>query len=160
MGSETILLFFWAPQKQSGPDLARRARPSTDIPEFRCSDGLDLSGPKEPPTGTIFLYRKEEILSWAVSLYLDPAPASLVLGLPAGLQHRPSCTWAKGGRGPVVRVRWGGWTQEREPWVPACLPLVLGSPGLPEPLVLHLEKGSVSQGRGISVANAHQHQPM
>lgn len=106
-----ILLFFWAPQKQSGPDLARRARPSTDISEFRCSDGLDLSGPKETPTGTIFLYRKEEIPSWAVSLYPGPAPASLVLGLPAGLHHHPSCTWAEGGRGRVVRARLGGWTQ-------------------------------------------------
>ena len=59
----------------------------------------------------------------------------------------------------MVGVRWGGWAQESDAWVPACLPLVPGSPGLPEPLVLRLEKGSVSQGRSISVANAHQHQP-
>lgn len=43
VGSETILLFFWAPQKQSGPALARQARPSMDI---RCSEGLDPSGPR------------------------------------------------------------------------------------------------------------------
>ena len=60
----------------------------------------------------------------------------------------------------MVGVRWGGWAQESDAWVPSCLPLVPGSPGLPEPLVLRLEKGSVSQGRSISVANAHQHQPM
>lgn len=53
----------------------------------------------------------------------------------------------------MVGLRGGGWTQEPEPTGP-------WQPGLPEPLVLHLEKGFVSQGRGISVANAHRHQPM
>lgn len=108
MGSETILLFFWAPQKQSGPALARQARPSTDMPEYRCSGGLDPSGPRYR-LWHCFLCRKEETLSQAASLYPDPAPSSLALGLRMGASRPPKFylsqrrAWV-GGWGPVGRV--------------------------------------------------------
>lgn len=102
-----ILLFFWAPEKQSGPALARQSRPSTDIPEYRCSDELDLSGPRCRPLALFSVQEGGDTLPGCILVYRS---CSCLPGSgPAGASRPPKfyLTQRKvraGGWGPVGRV--------------------------------------------------------
>lgn len=117
------------------------------------TDGLDLMGPGVPPSGTLFLYRKEETPTQPVSSCPNPTPSAPALGLPEGSStHTRVLPEPKGSGGGWPECRGEGGRRSQAAWAPVGPPLVLGTPGMSKSGFPHLETGQRYQcGRSSSM---------